>query len=696
MADVTNLTNFLNDVANSIKEKRGYSSEQKIAAANFDTEIANISSGGTNTADATAAEGDIVYGMTAYINTGKVTGTLPVPATVNADFSSLDYNYSSGEFHTNAIANVLNKAVVSNITQVSSVIPVDNIFNVLDGSISVGMTNSSLNYNYMSGNILINSNFDPSAEPYHLYDNRKLIIDNATRFYTNIPVDNVFNAIDAAPYLYTVNNILNFSGGNVVINSNLDLLTKQLVDRATVLHTNIPADDILNAIGATPYLVGNIASLNYDMDNIVINATLDLGSYKTIVDNVTNIGLETSASNILNAMYITPNLYSDSFNTRVELYSDYLCVEGPVDVPYRVVADNTTYVNGLVDQNIVANVINLTPDILKSGETVLGVVGNYSGSGSNTSDANALPIDIKSGVVAYTNTGKITGTLPVLHYPVNTQNATDFNYQFIAATSNLKNVTRDGINYVLGEYQVADSNQPDSWMFEGNRKMKMGFAYNYIANVSSLTSDKLRKGATVLGVTGTFTSDANATANDIVANKTAYVNGSKITGDLNTYNSGEKFEQTISMTASYDSATNMLLLGSNPGQCAFKGGTIELSCPGNTIAARANITANKIAIGETVLGIEGTYIGTVMKEYASVIDMNNDIANISEGEVVKVVSNGTTTFYVKETTMKKLVKEEDTISPEEYLEDLAITQEILNSGEPEPTEIQDHYEIEYD
>ena len=35
-------------------------------------------------------------------------------------------------------------------------------------------------------------------------------------------------------------------------------------------------------------------------------------------------------------------------------------------------------------------------------------------------------------------------------------------------------------------------------------------------------------------ITGTDTSDANATSNDILANKTAYVNGTKITGNIPT------------------------------------------------------------------------------------------------------------------------------------------------------------------
>lgn len=52
---------------------------------------------------------------------------------------------------------------------------------------------------------------------------------------------------------------------------------------------------------------------------------------------------------------------------------------------------------------------------------------------------------------------------------------------------------------------------------------------------NNIQSSNIKSGATILGISGSSsvvdTSDANATASDIVTNKTAYVNGQKITGN---------------------------------------------------------------------------------------------------------------------------------------------------------------------
>ena len=195
-----------------------------------------------------------------------------------------------------------------------------------------------------------------------------------------------------------------------------------------------------------------------------------------------------------------------------------------------------------------------------------------------------------------------------------------------------------------------------------------------LAEKLNITSNVLKAGTTILDVSGKSTiidteEDNNAaTSGDVVYGKIAYVNGQKITGSLQPVDSTHPAQNIdpINVTGHTMMMSDIFILQatcdtSGVGALILKDNDpIYIAVKEPVLAGLISLTAGKIKSGETILGITGTY-SDAMKSYNSETAMNNDIANIQEGEVVKVVASGTTTHYIKETTMKKLVKEEDTI-----------------------------------
>lgn len=144
---------------------------------------------------------------------------------------------------------------------------------------------------------------------------------------------------------------------------------------------------------------------------------------------------------------------------------------------------------------------------------------------------------------------------------------------------------------------------------------------------SNIVAENIKSGVTILGVDGTLTagidtSDATATANDIAKNKTAYVNGEKVTGNVYDLNSGNWMVHTIRLYGqdmlSFTNGSSSVLVREN--------GSFVANF--NEIAPVIGLTADKIKKGETILGITGTYEGDspiTTEEYNTAVSTANDI-----------------------------------------------------------------------
>ena len=139
------------------------------------------------------------------------------------------------------------------------------------------------------------------------------------------------------------------------------------------------------------------------------------------------------------------------------------------------------------------------------------------------SDCTATAADIRSGKTAYAGNSKVTGSMTekaAATYNPSADDQTIASGQYLAGAQTIRKVMTSNI---------------DAANIKTGVTVKVGDAED---------DDR------VASVTGTYTADANATAAQILSGKTAYVNGTKISGTIPskaaaTYNTSKNADQTI-------------------------------------------------------------------------------------------------------------------------------------------------------
>lgn len=225
----------------------------------------------------------------------------------------------------------------------------------------------------------------------------------------------------------------------------------------------------------------------------------------------------------------------------------------------------------------------------------------------DTSDATATAGDIANGKTAYVNGEKITGTIPYEDHAFKKTPAVEGNLIYFSYNSSYeKRVIGDGKQLRISSDL---SNFGD-------------------ASTEDVVSGKTFTSASGLKVTGTHTceagldtSDATAGAGDILAGKTAYVNGVKITGSI----SSKAAESYTPGTADQTIAAGQYLSGAQ------------------TIKGDANLVAGNIKSGVSIFGVAGTYEGNGGASggiQAQHITSASDTITISGSGTVKVWGYG--------------------------------------------------------
>ena len=225
----------------------------------------------------------------------------------------------------------------------------------------------------------------------------------------------------------------------------------------------------------------------------------------------------------------------------------------------------------------------IIPENIKSGVSILGVAGSHSGS-ADTVDATASADYILSGQTAYVNGEKLTGTM----------------------------VNNGAVSGTISK--ASDSYAIPKGYHDGNGSVSIASAEQ-----AKIISENIKSGVSILGVTGshfggTDTSDATASAADILSGQTAYAVGEKLTGTM--ANRG-----AVSGTISTVSDSYSIPAGYHDGS-----GSVSIAS-----AEQAKIIPENIKSGVSILGVAGSHSGT-----ADTFDATASAADILSGQTAYV------------------------------------------------------------
>ena len=441
---------------------------------------------GIDTSDATSIESDILVGKTAYVNDVKITGTMvnngAIQENINADES---YTIPAGYHNGSGVVKAASLSVQTEATATETDIKSGqtawvNGKKIFGTHICEGLEEMTADATAISDDLLINKTayVDGSKITGTMPNNESVIktLMAGENFIIPKGYHDGTGTIDSASLESqtdadaSANDII--YGKTAWVNGVKITGAHECSGGIDTSDATATEADILS--GKTAYvngeqITGTIQSVDQATPNIAVNQS----------------GLIT-ASTTQDTGYVMSGTKSSTHQLNVQ--------EAKTITPSavnQIAVDDGVYTTGTV---MVLGDENLVAENIKSGATIFGITGTAESAITPTIDVN------DSGLITVTAGSKSsTKQLPIQEAKTVTP-----------STSN--QTAASGGLYTTGDVVVAGD--------------------------ANLISDNIKSGVSIFGVTGTAesgidTSDATATASDIVSGKTAYVNGEKVTGDLN-------------------------------------------------------------------------------------------------------------------------------------------------------------------
>lgn len=247
-------------------------------------------------------------------------------------------------------------------------------------------------------------------------------------------------------------------------------------------------------------------------------------------------------------------------------------VEGKQIVPKaagQIAVAGNVYTTGA---RIIPKEDNFIPANIRKDVSIWGVVGTLDPGSTPTPDPNLIPANVKAGVTIDGITGTFTNDATI---------TADYILDGFSGYANGEKITgnipsKDAATYTPG---TADQYINAEQYLSGAQK---------IEGDANLTAGNIAQGKEIFGVTGTYTNDANATAESMQLGVSAYVKGARVVGTAPI-----QAAKTVTPTTTEQTAV---------ASGSFTTGAVK-------VAGDANLVAENIKDGVSIFGVLGTLAG---------------------------------------------------------------------------------------